>query len=107
MSLAEIAIEYEMSRSGFSWAAVVGRMHEHLERMRLSVEQGAGENKLLYGLVSGKDAKLLSKAVAAGKTISGGIVPGAEAMALGIMKLNGSIIIYFSHCPFQESGLLY
>lgn len=107
MSLAEIAIEYEMSRSGFSRAAVVGRMHEHLERMRLSVEQGAGENKLLYGLASGKDAKLLSEAVAAGKTISGGIVPEAMAMALGVMELNGSIIIYFSHCPFQESGLLY
>ena len=39
VSLAEIAITYEMSRSGFSRDAVVERMHEHLERMRLSVEQ--------------------------------------------------------------------
>ena len=106
MSLAEIAIEYEMSRSGFSRAAVVGRMHEHLERMRLSVEQGAGENKLLYGLASGKDAKLLSEAVAAGKTISGGIVPEAVAMALGVMELNGSMGCIVAAPTAGSSGIV-
>ena len=81
-------------------------MHEHLERMRLSVEQGAGENKLLYGLASGKDAKLLSEAVAAGKTISGGIVPEAVAMALGVMELNGSMGCIVAAPTAGSSGIV-
>lgn len=106
VSLAEIAITYEMSRSGFSREAVVGRMHEHLERMRLSVEQGFGENKLLYGLASGKDARLLLDAVAAGKTISGGIIPEAVAMALGVMELNGSMGCIVAAPTAGSSGIV-
>lgn len=91
ISLAEIAIRYEMARSGFSRQAVTERMHRHLAQMRASVEQGKKKNKLLYGLASGRDAGLLFDAVCAGRTISGGIVPLATAMALGVMEVNGSM----------------
>lgn len=106
ISLAEAAIRYEMGRSGFSREKILERMGRHLAQMKQSVEQGRKENQLLYGLASGKDARLLSAAAAAGKTISGGIVPQAVAMALGVMEYNGSMGCIVAAPTAGSSGIV-
>lgn len=106
ISLAELAVRYETDRSGFSRAAVVERMSLHWARMKASVAQGQAENKLLYGLASGRDARLLADAVAAGRTISGGIVPEAVAMALGVMEYNGSMGCIVAAPTAGSSGIV-
>lgn len=106
VSLAEIAICYEMERSGFSHEKVVAQMRHHLEQMKLSVEQGQRDNQLLYGLASGRDAKMLSKAVSARETISGGIVPEAVAMALGVMEYNAAMGCIVAAPTAGSSGIV-
>ena len=59
--------------------------------MKESVEKGQEEHQLLYGLTSGKDGKMLMQAVEKEETISGGTIPLATAMALGVMEYNGSM----------------
>ena len=106
ISLAEVAIRYEMERSGFSREKVVGQMRHHWEQMKRSVEQGRKENQLLYGLASGRDAKMLAKAVSDKKTISGGIVPEAVAMALGVMEYNASMGCIVAAPTAGSSGIV-
>lgn len=106
ITLAEIAIRYEMARAGFDREAVVSRMYMHLEQMRKSVKQGQQKNELLYGLASGKDAAMLMKTVSAGKTISGGIVPTATAMALGVMEYNASMGCIVAAPTAGSSGIV-
>ena len=89
--LSEVAISYEMSRSGFTRERVRQQMHLHLQQMRASVEEGLKGQKMLYGLTSGHDGKQMLEAIALGKTISGGIVPEAVARAIGVMEYNGAM----------------
>lgn len=91
VTLAEIAIRYEMSRSGFSRQQVRQQMHSHLTQLRRSVEEGKKGQTMLYGLTSGHDGKQMLEAISAGKTISGGIVPEAVARAIGVMEYNGAM----------------
>lgn len=106
VTLAELAIRYEMERSGFSRELIVNRMYEQLEQMKVSVGLGQKENKLLYGLTSGKDGKLLMDVVNQGKTISGGIIPKAVAMALGVMEYNGSMGCIVAAPTAGSSGIV-
>lgn len=91
ITLAEVAIEYEMARSGFTREQVRGQMMRHLEQIRVSVEEGKKGQKLLYGLTSGHDGADMLRAIGEGKTISGGIVPEAVARAIGVMEYNGAM----------------
>lgn len=92
ISLAQLAVQYEMDRSGLSEEDIRALMHKQLGVMRESARKGMEEdNKMLYGLTSGEDGKRLMNAVRSGKTISGGIVPTAVAKALGIMEHNASM----------------
>ena len=92
ISLAEVAVRYECDRSGFSPDEVRARMHKHLEVMKESARLGVEEdNKLLYGLLDGKDAKRMQAYYEAGKSIGGGIVALAVAKAIGVMEYNGSM----------------
>lgn len=91
LTLAETAVRYESLRSGFSEKVIRDRMHEQWLLMKESVKKGQEEHQLLYGLTSGKDGKMLMQAVEKEETISGGTIPLATAMALGVMEYNGSM----------------
>jgi len=92
LTLPELALQYEMDRSGFSAEEIRGLMHKELEIMRRAVDKGVNEkNEMLYGLTSGCDGNRLMGAARRGKTISGGIVPIAVAKALGVMEHNASM----------------
>jgi len=92
LSLPELAIQYEMDRSGFSREDIRALMQKELEIMRRAVDKGVNEkNEMLYGLTSGCDGKRLMGVAKTGKTISGGIVPIAVAKALGVMEFNASM----------------
>lgn len=106
ISLAEAAVRYEMGRSGFPREKIVERMGRHLAQMKESVRRGRRDNRLLYGIASGRDARLLSAAVDGGKTISGGIVPEAVAMALGVMEYNGSMGCIVAAPTAGSSGIV-
>ena len=106
LTLAEAAIRYEMSRSGFSREEIRSRMAKHFQQMKASVAEGAKDNRLLYGLASGKDAKLLMQKVIAGTTVSGGIVPLAVARALGVMEYNGSMGCIVAAPTAGSSGIV-
>jgi len=91
-STAELAIDYEINRSGKTESQIREQMALHLDVMRKACKRGIEEeNHLNYGLTSGKDGKMLAKAYKEGKTLSGGIVPKAIAYALGTMEVNGSM----------------
>lgn len=106
ISLAEAAIQYEMSRSGFSREEIRSRMAKQLQQMKVSVQEGAKDNHLLYGLASGKDARLLMQKANDGTTISGGIVPLAVARALGVMEYNGSMGCIVAAPTAGSSGIV-
>lgn len=106
ISLAEVAVRYEMARSGFSSQEIRARMAEHLGQIKRSVQQGEGDNRMLYGLASGKDGKRLMKRVQNSQTISGGIVPLAVARALGVMEYNGSMGCIVAAPTAGSSGIV-
>lgn len=81
VTLSEVAIRYEMSRSGFSRQQVRRQMHSHLAQLRRSVEEGKKGQAMLYGLTSGRDGARMLQAIVDGKTISGGIVPEVVNLA--------------------------
>ena len=92
ISLARLAVDYEMDRSGFTEEEIRSLMHKQLEVMRAAVKRGVEKkNEMLYGLTSGEDGKRLMDVARAGKSISGGIVPIAVGYALGVMELNASM----------------
>lgn len=89
--LDEVAIQYEMARSGHSKEQVMEQMMKHVRYMKLSVEKGMQPKKLLYGLVSGNDSQQLMRWIQNGDTVSGGIIPEAVAKAIGVMEVNGGM----------------
>ncbi|MGE4354723.1 MAG: L-serine ammonia-lyase, iron-sulfur-dependent, subunit alpha [Oscillospiraceae bacterium] len=90
-STAELALEYERKRSEKSAKQIEDYMYTMLHAMKKAVDKGLNqENKLIYGLTSGKDAKKLLQAADECRTISRGIVPRAVAFALGVMEVNAS-----------------
>jgi len=105
-SLSELAVEYEMARTGFSREDIRNHMMRQLKHMKESVRLGMQDNKLLYGLASGRDAKILMKAVEEGRTISGGIIPTAAARAIGVMEHNGSMGCIVAAPTAGSSGIV-
>ncbi|WMJ78312.1 MULTISPECIES: L-serine ammonia-lyase, iron-sulfur-dependent, subunit alpha [unclassified Sedimentibacter] len=106
LTIAELAVKYEASRTGFSEKSIRDRMFQHLTKMKESVLEGEKPNKLLYGLANGRDACLLRKAVNEKKLISGGIVPLAVSRALGVMEYNGSMGIIVAAPTAGSSGIV-
>ena len=104
--LSEIAIAYEMNRSGFTRERVRHQMLLHLQQMRTAVAEGLKGQKMLYGLTSGHDGKQLLEAIAQGKTISGGIVPEAVARAIGVMEYNGAMGCVVAAPTAGSSGIV-
>lgn len=106
ITLADVAVEYEMARSGFSEEQIRAQMHRHLKQMKVSVQEGEKGNKLLYGLTSGHDGPQMLNAVREGRTISGGIVPTAVGRALGVMEYNGSMGCIVAAPTAGSSGIV-
>ena len=105
-TLAEVAIRYEMDRSGFAREDVVSRMHLHLDQMKKSVEMGKKDNQMLFNLTGGRDGRKLREKVENGSTISQGLIPQAVAMALGVMEYNGSMGCLVAAPTAGSSGIV-
>lgn len=106
MTLAQVAVDYEMARSGHSREEIRGQMRKHLKQIRASVLEGEKGNQMLYGLTSGHDGPRMLQAIADGKTISGGIVPQAVARALGVMEYNGAMGCIVAAPTAGSSGIV-
>ena len=106
MTLAGVAVEYEMARSGRSREAVREQMHRHLEQIKKSVREGEKGNRMLYGLTSGKDGPRMLRAIQEGRTISGGIIPLAVARAVGVMEYNGAMGCIVAAPTAGSSGIV-
>ena len=92
ISLSEVAIRYEMKRSGFSREEIFERMRTHYAQMRQSVLDGQKPDKeLCYGLVDGAESLKLLNWAQSGNSISGGLIPIAASRAMGVMESNGSM----------------
>lgn len=86
-NIAELAIEYEINRSGRTREAIWDQMKEQLNVMK-RVKQETFEKKItpLYGFESGNECKKLLKAYKEGKTLGGSVLPKAIAVAIGTME---------------------
>lgn len=106
MPLTEVAVDYEMARSGRSKETVRGQMHKHLAQMKKSVQAGERGSRMLYGLTSGQDGPRMLQAIQAGRTISGGIIPLAVARAIGVMEYNGAMGCIVAAPTAGSSGIV-
>ena len=106
-SMAAFALDYERNLSGIPALKIEQQMRRMLEAMKESVDRGINEpSRLIYGLTSGKDAKLLLAAEREGRTISRGIVPRAVARALAVMEVNASMGIIVAAPTAGSSGIV-
>lgn len=106
-TIAELAVKYEVNRSGRSALAIRQQMSQQLEVMKESCRSGLeDEIHLNFGLTSGKDGKLLAQAAQAGKTLSGSVLPLAIARALGTMEVNGSMGKVVASPTAGSSGII-
>ena len=88
----ELAIEYEMARSGRSRQEIWEEMKRSLEYMRESVNTGlTQELHTLFGFGTGQDGKKMMKALAEGRTLSGSTMSRAFAKALATMEMDCSM----------------
>ncbi|MCQ2420016.1 MAG: L-serine ammonia-lyase, iron-sulfur-dependent, subunit alpha [Clostridia bacterium] len=106
ISLSELAIRYETARSGRRREEIIHQMQQNLEKMKQSAEHGLTENRLLIGLASGHDGKLLQESCRSNKTVSGGLIPKASAIALGILEHNGSMGCVVAAPTAGSAGIL-
>lgn len=85
----ELAMEYEMNRSGRSREEIWQDMAQVLEYMKGAVEEGLSKDiKTLFQFGSGVDGKKLMKAMQEGKTLSGSTMNRAVAKALATMEVD-------------------
>lgn len=106
-SIAQLSVDYEVSRSGRSAADIRRQMAEQLQVMQQSCQQGLEQEvKLNFGLTSGRDGKLLAAAAQAGKTLSGSVLPAAIARALATMEVNGSMGRVVASPTAGSSGII-
>lgn len=90
--IAELAIEYEMKRSGRSREAIWSEMTETLKYMKETVDTGLnGEVKTLFGFDPGDDGKKMMKALESGRTLSGSTMARAFAKAMATMEVGESM----------------
>lgn len=90
--ISELAIEYEINRSGRSRDAIWEQMADQLRVMKDAKEVTLkSEIVPLYGFESGNESKKLMKAYNDGKTLGGSVLPKAIAIAIGIMEYSCSM----------------
>lgn len=106
VTLAELAVDYEMARSGHSREEIRAQMHAYLAQMKKSVQEGEKGNEMLYGLTSGHDGPRMLQAIQDGRTISGGIIPQAVARAIGVMEYNGAMGCIVAAPTAGSSGIV-
>jgi L-serine dehydratase len=105
-NLFDLAVRYEMMRSGFTKEAIIDRMRIHYAQMKKSVEMGKKDNEMLFNLTGGKDGKKMWASINENRSISKGIVPEAVAMALGVMEYNGSMGCLVAAPTAGSSGII-
>lgn len=88
----ELAIEYEMGRSGRNREEIWNQMAQNLEYMKETVHKGLTEEiHTLFGFGTGYDGKKVMKALEEGKTLSGSTLTRAIAKALATMEMDCSM----------------
>jgi len=91
-SLPQTVIAYETARSGLEEVAIRRMLDRTWTVMQGAIARGlTGENRLVGGLMDGRDAARLAAAFAAGRTVSGPVLPLAVARALASMEVNASM----------------
>jgi L-serine dehydratase len=90
--LPEIIIQYESKRSGLSKIEIRNQMKNILKAMKEEIDQGLyKENKLIGGIMDGRDAKRMYQSYLSGKTLSGKLIPLAIARSLACSEVNASL----------------
>lgn len=91
-SLPQIIINYESKRSGLTEKEIRDRIKQIWRVMKEEINQGLmKDNQLIGGLMSGKDAKMLYKAVKEEKLIFGRPLSLAVARAIACGEVNASM----------------
>jgi L-serine dehydratase len=91
-SLPQIIIDYESKRSGLKEKEIRKGIKQIWKAMEEEIDQGlTKDNRLIGGLMSGRDAKTLYKAVKEGKLISGRPLSLAVARAIACGEVNASM----------------
>jgi len=91
-SLPQVIIDYESKRSGLTEKEIRDGIKQIWKAMKEEIDQGlTKDNRLIGGLMSGKDAKMLYKAVKEEKLISGRPLSLAVARAIACGEVNASM----------------
>lgn len=91
-SLPQIIIDYESKRSGLKEKEIRNGIKQIWKAMEEEINQGlTKDNRLIGGLMSGRDARTLYKAVKEGKLISGRPLSLAVARAIACGEVNASM----------------
>ena len=91
-SLPQVIIDYESKRSGLTEKEIRDGIKEIWKAMKEEIDQGlTKDNLLIGGLMSGRDAKMLYKAVKEEKLISGRPLSLAVARAIACGEVNASM----------------
>jgi len=91
-SLPQLMIDYESTRSGLTEKEIRDRIKQIWSAMKEEIDQGlTKDNQLIGGLMSGKDAKMLHKALNENKLVSGKPLSLAVARAIACGEVNASM----------------
>jgi len=91
-SLPQVIIDYESKRSGLKEKEIRDGIKQIWKAMEEEIDQGlTKDNRLIGGLMSGKDAKILYKAVKEEKLISGRPLSLAVSRAIACGEVNASM----------------
>ena len=106
-TVAELAIEYEMGRSGRTREEIWNDMADSLEVMKTSARACIEEPiEPLYGYEVGDCGKKMMKAYQEGRLLGGSILPKSIAIALGIMEYSMSCHCIIATPTGGSSGIL-
>jgi L-serine dehydratase len=90
--LPEAVIAYEAKRSDLDGPAIQGKLGRIWQVMQAAIVRGlTGENRLVGGLMDGRDAARLLAALEAGRLVSGRVLPLAVARAIASMEVNAAM----------------
>lgn len=91
-SLPDLVAMYERKRSGLDAAATRRKMARIWEVMQTGMVEGLkGQNRLVGGLMDGRDGQRLLAAIRQGRLVSGKILPLAIARAIAAMEVNAAM----------------
>ena len=90
--LPQVIIDYESKRSGLKEKEIRGGIKEIWKAMKEEINQGlTKDNRLIGGLMSGRDAKMLYKALNENKLVFGRPLSLAVARAIACGEVNASM----------------